>query len=304
MSQISMNNLKFLQLLAEYRVVNVQQIATLYNISCRAVRKKVETFHIKKLISVMPMTFGQGKGRPENIIMLDKAGMTLLSENNTSGRTISDDRFLFKDYNKIEHEILANWFRIHTIYLQKQIPDISTTFISPTTPFLPQRKDGSPLISDTVTLNDEVRTFIPDGVLSIEHSEQKKRLLFFLEVDMGTESITSSTRKSDTIQQKITNYILYFSSDGYKRYQNKWKCKLNGFRVLFVTNTDRHKEVISRFLKESKAYDFVWVTSQKQLFQFGLSYNIWARGGNTIAPQQSILGPTLAQVLPLPPRKD
>jgi len=299
MAQVRSKDLTFLKQLAEYRVLKVQQIAAMYNISPRAARKKTNAFFGDKLISVMPMNFGQGRGRPENLITISETGIRELYKGKAIDQKITSDRILFRDYSRIEHELLINWFQIHVKYLQKQIPDISTDFISPTTPFLPLRKDGSPLISDTVKNDGQERKFIPDGVFSIAHSDQHKRLLFFLEVDMGTESITSSTGKSDTIRQKVINYRTYFYNESYKRYQKKWECELNGFRVLFVTNTVQQKEVISRFLRESKSYDFSWITSQKQLFQYGLSGNIWARGGNTISPPESILGPSLARDLPL-----
>ncbi len=300
MKQVRSKNLKFLLQLAEFRILTVQQVAALYDITRRAARKKIDSLHSEKLISVMPMNIGQGKGRPENLITISETGIRVLFENKVIDQKISLERLQFKDYSRIAHELAVNWIRIHLAYLQKQLTELSADFISPTTPFLPPRKDGSPLISDSVTINDKKNTFIPDGVLSIAHEAQKKRLLYFLEVDMGTESITSSTGESDTIQQKIMNYHIYFLTKGYKRYQKKWDCDLNGFRVLFVTNNNQQKEAISRFLRESKSNDFVWVTTQKQLFQYGLSGTIWVRGGDTISQQHSILGPSLAQDLPLP----
>ncbi len=299
MSQVRSKDIILLHFLAEYRVLTIQQIAAVFEITPRAARKRIDKLHSEKLISVMPMNFNQGKGRPENLITIKKAGIKVLYEKKIIDQKITPERIIFEDYSRITHELYVNWFRIHLNYLEKQLSDINTDFISATTPFLRLRKDGSPIISDSVTIKDKKRTFIPDGVFSIAHSEQHKQLLFFLEIDMGTESITNSTGKSDTIQQKVTNYHTYFLNEGYKRYQKKWKCELNGFRVLFVTNNNQQKERISRFLRESKSNDFVWVTSQKQLFQHGLSCNIWSRDGNNI-PQQSILGPTLAQDLPLP----
>jgi len=45
----------------------------------------------------------------------------------------------------------------------------------------------------TLTKNSdkEFSEFIPDGVFTITNLELKKSLLFFLEVDMGTESVAS-----------------------------------------------------------------------------------------------------------------
>ena len=222
----------------------------------------------------------------------------------TLDETVSLERLLFKDYQRIEHELLVNWFRIHLIHLEEHVPELSVDFISPATPFLRLRQDGSPLISDNVKIDGQERTFVPDGVFSIANKDQQKRLLFFLEVDMGTESIISSNGKSDTISQKVLNYSSYYACGGYKRYQKKWESELNGFRVLFVTNTAQQKETISRFLRESRSYEFVWVTDQKQVFLHGLGSTIWARGGHTETSPHSIIGPTLAKELPLPVNHD
>ena len=158
MAQVRSKDLTFLKQLAEYRVVTAQQIAAIYNITRRAARKKTDRLHSDKLISVMPMNFGQGKGRPENLITISEAGITALYQSTTIDQKITSDRILFRDYNRIQHELFINWFRIHLEYLQKQIPGISTDSSSPTTPFLPLRKDGSPLMSDTVTINGQERT--------------------------------------------------------------------------------------------------------------------------------------------------
>lgn len=304
MAQARANDILFLKLLAEYRVLTFNQIAAIYNISPRAARKKAKTIFSEKLISIMPMNFGQGKGRPENLITISSAGVSALYASKTLDEKVSLERILFRDYQRIEHELLVNWFRIHLMHIEKQAPELSVDFISPMTPFLQLRKDGSPLISDIVTIGGQDRTFVPDGVFSIAHKNQQKRLLFFLEVDMGTESIISSNGKTDTISQKVLNYSSYHASGGYKRYQRKWDCALNGFRVLFVTNTPQQKETISRFLRESRSNDFVWVTDQKQIFQHGLGANIWARGGHTETSPHSIIGPTLAQELPHPVNHD
>jgi len=139
--------------------------------------------------------------------------------------------------------------------------------------------------------------FIPDGVFSIISKKQNKRLLFFLETDMSSEAITSPNPQVSTIAQKIFNYQTYFLNNGYKRYEKKWKCKLNGFRCLFFTDTPDRSQNISKYIKDHKAKDFYWVTDQHKLFQKGISAKIWHRGGNTPLPPESILGPSLARDL-------
>ena len=304
MTQVRSKDLILLQFLAEYHVLTIQQTASILEITRRAVRKKTDKLHSDKLINVMPINFGQGKGRPENLITISENGIKLLYENNVIDQKILSDRIIFKDYGRVEHELFVNWFRINLEFLQKQIPDINTDFISSTSPLLPLRKNGSPLISDKVTINGEERIFIPDGVFfNCTFKTTENGCYFFLKLIWEQNRLPAQQGNQIPFNKNITNYIVYFSSEGYKRYQKKWECELNGFRVLFVTNSAQHKEVISRFLRESKAYDFVWVTSREQLFQYGLSGNVWTRGGYS-THQQSILGPSLAQELPLPRIQD
>jgi len=86
---------------------------------------------------------------------------------------------------------------------------------------------------------------------------------------------------------------------GYKRYEKEWTEDLNGFRVLFLTNTPQRKESICGFLKTNPSLNFIWITDKEQMFRNGVSARIWVTGGPG-SPLVSILGSTLAQKLPLP----
>ena len=79
----------------------------------------------------------------------------------------------------------------------------------------------------------EFSEFIPDGVFTITNAELKKSLLFFLEVDMGTETVASPKRDLKDIRQKIVNYQALFRTGQYKRYEKILKADVNGFRFCF-----------------------------------------------------------------------
>jgi hypothetical protein len=151
-----------------------------------------------------------------------------------------------------------------------------------------------PAISDNIRINGKSIDFIPDGVFSITSKKQNKRLLFFLEVDMGTESLMSSRSTTDTISQKIHNYKAYYLSKKYERYEKRWGCSFNGFRVLFMTNTTSRRLTLSRFISSDRSNDFIWITDQDQMFQHGIGGEIWTRGGDISSSPKSILGPTFA----------
>jgi hypothetical protein len=101
------------------------------------------------------------------------------------------------------------------------------------------------------------------------------------------------------IRQKIVNYGAYFDSLRYKRYEKVFKCQLHGFRLLFLTNTPGRLVALCKLIQEMQSTDFVWLTEYSRMFPGGVSAEIWARGGDLQAPQQSILG-SLCCRAPLP----
>jgi len=114
--------------------------------------------------------------------------------------------------------------------------------------------------------------------------------LFFLEVDLGTETLASPKRELTDIRQKILNYGTCFDTQVYKRYERLWHCQLNGFRLLFLTDTSSRMSKICSLAREMQPSDFIWVTQKDRMFEDGISADIWARGGRLDISPQSILG--------------
>ena len=202
----------------------------------------------------------------------------------------------------VSHELLINWFRIHLIQMERLIPHLSVNYLSPGFQSLaPTKGDRPPLLERVRTENsqEEIIEFIPDGVFSITNEEISKTLLFFLEVDMGTEIFASMDRGPKGIRQKILNFQALFHSSHYKRYERIFDSKLNGFRLLFLTNTASRLTALSRLVKEMPPSDFIWLTDQESMFTHGVSAEIWTRGGRYDDTQRSILGPKLACVTPV-----
>jgi len=298
--KLTHKDLALLKAIAEHRILLVDQTAILNGTGRRAAQKKISELYKKGIINLSPRNFGQGRGRPENVCSLKEYGVKLLQNEGIIDSGLSIKRATGEEISNTEHELLLNWFRIHLLQIDKYIPDLNTEFISSKTPFLQLRENGLPLISDTVKRNNKDVLFIADGVFAIASKDQNQKLLFFLEIDMSTEPITSSNINTETISQKAQNYYTYFLNKGYKRYHKKWNFDFKGFRVLFLTNTAQRKETISRFLKEDSTFDFIWVSDQEMMFNQGISDNIWLRGGNISSPPESIIGPSYSQELILP----
>jgi len=285
--------------LAEYRILTTRQITLIDEAGLRAIQKTLKSLNEKGFLQQSYGNFSSLKGRPEMYCSLSEKGIRTLKSD--PGLDIHIQSLLNTDKEKlnIKHELLVNWFRIHLLNLDKQRADFRTDFISTNSLFLPKRKNGMPLIADTTMVDNQNKWFVPDGVFSIKSQKQNKSLLFFLEVDMSTESLSSNNKTNTTIAQKLRCYYAYYLNNGFKRYQKKWQDSFNGFRVLFVCNTARRKDSICRYMDSFDRFDFVWITDAHQLHHNGLAANIWVRGGNIHESLKSILGPSLSFISPL-----
>ena len=288
MAELTSRKLTFLKLIAEYRVLLTTQVALLSSTGLRAAQDNIMKLRDNGYLTLNFHDFIGIRGRPEGVYSLTDRGAELIKREGLNDAEIENHRITGEAIVHVSHELLINWFRIHLLQIDNHIPDLQTEFISATTPFQPLNENGLPMIADRVSGNDADDGFIPDGVFSIANEKQNKRLLFFLEVDRSTESIASAQNPVN-ISQKIRSYRLYFQTKGYKRYEKMWTADLNGFRVLFLTNTPQRKESIYGFLRTNPSLNFVWITDKEQMFRHGISARIWARGG-TSSPQVSILG--------------
>lgn len=300
------NDRQFLATIAEYRVLTVSQITAIQRKSKQVVRRRLKMLDKAGFIFSGTLGFGQSRGRPEKTISLTEKGAALLRSNYEALRDVPLNKMNSEKIRCLEHQLLTNWFCIHLNQIEHATPQLSAQFLSPTSPFLKRDHSDLPLIFESLPAEGQSKNsggFTPDGVLTITHRKRQMTLLFFLEVDMGTESIASPKRTSGDIRQKIINYQQYFRSGRYKRYEKFWNCKLRGFRLLFLTNTNGRLAVLSRLVQEMPPSDFIWLTNVEQMFSYGLPAEIWVRGGKQDAPSESILSTAMACKFPLPASK-
>jgi hypothetical protein len=293
MNTITKKDQLLLLKISEYGVLLIDQIALLNNTGKRIVQRRIARLYKSGLVNLSTRNYKSNFGRPENIISISERGIKYLQTENLVDNKIPIERFIQDRMFHIEHELLLNRIRIHLKYIPEKLTDLTADFISEKTPFLPLKNNGQPLISEQFEFEKSRFEFIPDGVFYLKSNNQNKSLLFFLEVDMGTESLNSSSLNSNNIATKIKNYRAYFQSQKYKRYEKRWDTKFNGFRLLFLTNSMKRKSSISNFVNSNNSNDFIWVANQHDMFEKGLAGNIWSRGGNLSASQESILGKTL-----------
>ncbi len=285
---------EIIKYLAEYRILPISQLAALFRRMGQVISRRCRELKREGVIKVTNNELGQNVGRPKDLFGLTERGVDVLSEKDLIGRDL-----LYEDVGPVsnrlvEHQLLLNWFRIHLNEIDKVDPKPSIKFWAYNSRFVPRQSDGRIITADYSPIgNRTVREvkFTPDAVFILTNAARDKSLLFFLEVDCGSETLSSPQRDMSDIRQKIFNYQWYFQSLRYKRYEGIFEVPfLHGFRVLFLTKTAGRLAALCRLTQEMEPSEFICLTEQERLFADGVFAKIWARGGHLELAQRSIIG--------------
>jgi len=292
--RLDATDLDTLSLIADFRVLSTRQAAILLQQSDRAVRRRLNQLRDAGLINLEHRSVGKGRGRPEGVITLAAGGSETLQ---AAGRAVTEVIGPVLQLHALAHDVLVNWVRVHLVLATRAVSRISLKYHRP--PCVPTYARSKAHKSNGTAKESEPFDLIPDGVFAITDKTSGKSLLFFLEVDMGTESQTSANRDATTILGKLQAYKELFRSAGYQRYEKILGATFRGFRVLFVAHTYARRVQLSRLVEQVKPSEFIWLTDQDRIFRDGISAEIWSRGGRIDGQPESILGPTLACRAPL-----
>jgi len=292
-NRINRSDLRLLESIAEYRILLIHQLAIIHDRSIRPLRRRLILLEGQDLVVSGTQTLGKKRGRPERLISLSEGGIRLLKEKNMLSPDLPPDLVMAENIKDLEHHLFTNTFRVQLVQLQRDIPSMVMQYLSPTSPFQKRSTDGSPLIRERISSddNDTLKVdFIPDGVFSIKDQSQGKTLLFFLEVDMATETLASPMNRMNDLRHKVLNYQTLFSKGRYKRYETIFKSPLKGFRLLFLAYTSKRMDSICRLVRDMSPSDFVWLTDRSSCLAQGAWSDIWVVGGRLDYPKRSILG--------------
>ena len=290
------NDVKLLEIIAEHRFLTIEQIGWVAERPLQSVYRRVNYLIKQGFLSQANKDIGQDFGRPKTLIELTDSGAGLLIDKGLLSPTVSYENVTAANIHCPGHQMLMNWFRIYFKYAEKVLPSMRTRFLAHNSPFLPRDPSGREIIADKAPAVDNHESpdirFIPDGALSITDTTTNLTVLLFLEVDCGTETLASPKRDMTDVRQKIINYQSYFLSERYKRYEKLWNCKLRGFHLLFLTNTEGRHRSLCRLTQEMGPQEtrFVYLTEQSRLFNKGVTAEIWAQAGNLTGHQESLFG--------------
>lgn len=114
-------------------------------------------------------------------------------------------------------------------------------------------KQGKAIFSETTDFVADERTaenkIVPDGAFVIKSLKTEKRVLFLVEMDMGTESIVSRISKNTNLPlyERIKKYDRYLMSGNYVGKYREWG-SFDHFVLLFVTLSEKRMENIRKEL--------------------------------------------------------
>lgn len=291
--RLAPTDIEMLRAIAEYRIMTSPQLAALLSRSKKGVRDRIRRLIAEGLLEEAARGRGQHPGRPERVVFLCKLAVTILRERGLIDSQVPNDDITGGHIRCQNHQLLLNWVRIHLNHIETVAPVLKIRFLAHSSPFLPKEFSSVSVSNCSGSVHSgigEVTSFKPDATFSICDSNLGKTLLFFLEVDLGTETLASPKRGLTDIRQKILNYGACFDTLFYKRYERLWNCQLNGFRLLFLTDTISRMSTLCSLVREMPPSDFIWVAEKDRMFEDGISAEIWARGGRPDASPQSILG--------------
>ena len=156
-----------------------------------------------------------------------------------------------------------------------------------------RRNDQKPVraTEDTVGVRHGTggEVLIPDAVICLENPATGKRALFFLEVDLGSEKLISTTPGHYSLLKKIMLYKKYLDNRGYDRYANIFGYDFKGFRVLTVMDSKTRISRLRTALAQTRIQGFAWFTDTATIKGADVLGNIWLMTDPTDKNKYSII---------------
>jgi hypothetical protein len=280
--------------MAEYRVLPVRHLRLLRRRNDRALRRRLRRLQDEGLIRTSTSGLGRGRGRPEQVLSLTPAGVDRLKADGVLAAELQPERVTIEGLGSIDHQILLNEFRLQVA----QVPEIISGLAVHVAGVCCARdvhlaRQVAPL-RERVPASDDLAghnvAFTPDEVFCLADAKSEKAVLFFLEVDMGSESLSSPKGTGKDVRQKVANYQAFFRGQQYKRYEQLWGAAFRGFRLLFLASSTPRLTDLCQLVKRTPPSDFIWLTDQESMLSKGIWSPIWIRGGRYDGPLHSILG--------------
>jgi len=143
--------------------------------------------------------------------------------------------------------------------------------------FIPEYKKMSirPVKNENKGYEGNEKNIIPDGVMCLENPSRKKKALFFIEVDLGSEKITTEKKDQYSLLKKMLVYKEWLQNPKYKDYSRYFGYEFKGFRVLVIMNAESRIEKLKKELYKNNIKKFVCIAEQSEVKVETVLERIW-----------------------------
>jgi|tagenome__1003787_1003787.scaffolds.fasta_scaffold20830259_2 hypothetical protein len=202
----------------KYRFLTIAQFARVTNFHSDHVAKVLRDFERWGLVGYFGFSAIPGHGKTPKVYFLKRKGWELLQSE-------IDDREIFGSFMEVHIETTWTPQMYHRLKIIDMLIAIELALhtrphLQMVNVFVEYRmvKRGGVMVRETTDfVADEqvsANKLVPDAVYILENSETQKRAIFFVEMDMGTEQLTSRIPRDarSTVHYKLTQYDRYLKS--------------------------------------------------------------------------------------------
>ena len=149
------------------------------------------------------------------------------------------------------------------------------------------------IVEDSVRIQGGEKSeqrFIPDGVICLEKRATRKRILLFIELDLGSEKLVTRRTESYSVIKKLEVYKEYLRQEGYEKYDERFEWTFKGFRVLVIMSNQQRTQRLRKELTLRGMRKFVWFTQKSGIRAETILKEIWTMSDVNDEKRYSILG--------------
>jgi len=259
-----------------YGFLTVEQLASIEEVSLSTARTVFNS--LGSYVASMGNVGLVGRGKAPKIYYITRKGYEALKKDNSFPSELLGR---FRENKSVAKWTAKTFHRLETVdallsversALQHESFDIAKTFIE----YRRERHNNVYIPETTDTFNG--KSITPDGAF-ITENEQGERLLFLLEIDRGTERITTKVAglKAYSLSQKMITYEEYLTSGEYQKKYKKYG-DFNYFQMLFITTSDTRVLNIKNSLKLNlELEEYFYLSTLEVVKSHNFFSNIWQR---------------------------
>jgi hypothetical protein len=185
--------------IADYRIISLSQIGYLHFSGKRSARRRMQQLERDGIVVVLPGPTARGGGRPEKVYDVSRRGLDLINSERPNSPQLGFDQVCGEKLgHQTGHELLLNWCRVHLIHLTRQLPRVEHRLLSSNSALALDEESGLCIVSDNVSgpEDDASVGLTPNAAFVLTDAQLPKSVLFFLQVDMGTQFTVRNTQSA------------------------------------------------------------------------------------------------------------